>query len=156
MKIQMKLIAALVFFILGQQAFTAPISHFQGLMNALRSGENVKIVIKYAKCKLISDGVEQEKSIDATGGMPIDTWEYFESGVIHNKQAFVTFSVTKLIQNPLGKGYVYNYVKVRINADNTVKITAQYIHPKNFKNTMDESFTGIINDGNNEGGIFLY
>ena len=56
----------------------------------------------------------------------------------------------------MGKGYVYNYVKVRINADNTVKITAQYIHPKSFKNTMDESFTGIINDGKNEGGIFLY
>lgn len=125
-------------------------------MNALKNGEIVKVVLKYAKCKLISDGIEQEKSIDATGGMAIETWEYFETGVVHNKQAFVTFSISKLIQNPIGKGYVYNYVKVRINAESTVKISAQYIYPKNFKIAMDESFNGIINDGKNEGGVFLY
>lgn len=141
---------------LGMNGFAAPINDFASLMNALRNGETVKIVMMYARCKFISDGVEQEKSPDATGGMAIEAWEYFETGAVHNKQPFVTFSVSSLIQNPKGKGYVYDYVKVRINADNSVKILAQYINPKNYKTLMDETFTGIINDGKNEGGVFLY
>ncbi|MCX6283472.1 MAG: VirK family protein [Bacteroidetes bacterium] len=156
MKKCLTLIAAAFILGLGTTGFAAQINDFTALMDALRKGETVKVVMKYVKCQLISEGVEQEKSPDATGGMTIEAWEYFETGVVHNKQAFVTFSVSSLIQNPKSKGYVYDYVKVRINADNTVKILARYINPKNYKTVMDETFTGIINDGKNEGGVFLY
>ncbi len=156
MKKRLALIVTALILGLGTTAIASQINDFTALMNALRNGETVKVVMKYGKCKLISDGVEQEKSPDATGGMAIEAWEYFETGVVRNKQAFITFSVSSLIQNPKGKGYVFDYVKVRINADNTVKILAQYINPKNFKTVMDETFTGIINDGKNDGGVFLY
>jgi hypothetical protein len=70
---------------------------------------------------------------------------------VHNKNAFVTFSASNLIQNPLGKGHVINYVKLRISSDNKGKIIAQYLNPRNYKVKMDEYFTGDINDG-----IMLY
>jgi len=110
----------------------------------------------YAKCQLISDNEIEDKVPDAIGGMTIDVYEYFEKGAVRNDQAFVVFSESKLIQYPKGEGYVYNYVKVKITADNKVKITAEYLNPVNFSVMMTENFFTSINDGKNEGGVFLF
>ena len=88
--------------------------------------------------------------------MDIDTYEYFPVGAVHNKNTFVVFSNSKLVQNPIGKGYVLNYGKVRINEDNTVQVTAKYIHPKNYKELMSEVFVGKLNDSHNNEGINLF
>jgi hypothetical protein len=120
---------------------------FDELMMALKTGKEVRIVAEYGKLTLFEDGKQKEKSIDAVGGMIVTNWEYFAEGVVRNKLAFVTFSANNLIKNPLGKGYVINYVKFRISADGKVKIIAQYLNPKNFKVKMDESFEGEIGKG---------
>ncbi len=124
-----------------------PCTTFDQLMTALKSGKEVRIVAEYGKMNLFEEGKQKEKSIDAIGGMVITNWEYFAEGVVRNKLAFVTFSANNLIKNPLGKGYVINYVKFRISADGKVKIIAQYLNPKNFKVKMDESFEGEISRG---------
>lgn len=129
---------------------------FDELMTALKAGKEVKAVFQYAKFKLISDNEEQEKVPDAIGGMELSTWEYFAANSVRNKDAFVVFSESKLIQNPKGDGFVYNYVKVKITPDNKVKVTAQYVDSKTMEVKMDENFFGIINDGKNEGGATLY
>jgi len=125
---------------------------FDELMTALKTGNEVRIVAEYGKLALFEEGKQKEKSIDAIGGMIITNWEYFAEGVVRNKLAFVTFSANNLIKNPLGKGYVINYVKFRVSADGKVKIIAQYLHPKNYKVKMDESFEGTIGNGI---GIFV-
>lgn len=125
-------------------------------MTALKAGKEIKAVFEYSKFRMISDNEEQEKVPDAIGGMELCTWEYFAANSVRNKEAFVVFSESKLIQNPKGDGFVYNYVKVRINSDNKVKITAQYVDSKTFEVKMDENFFGTINDGKNEGGATLY
>lgn len=126
------------------------------LMNALKSGKQVTAVMHYVKFKLISDNQEQDKVPDAIGGMDLDTWEYFAPNAVKNKEAFVVFSESKLIQNPKGDGYVYNYVKLRIDALNKVKVSARYLDSKTHEVNMDENFFGLINDGKNDGGLFLY
>jgi hypothetical protein len=125
-------------------------------MKSLKAGNQVNAVLHYGKCDLIIDGEKQEKTIDAIGGMPIDVYEYFSKNLFGNPHAFLSASQTKLIQNPKGKGYVYNYVKIRIYENNKVEVIARYLHPKNYKEKMAEKFVGYINDGENEEGIYLF
>ena len=132
------------------------LNSFDELLSAVKTGSEVRMVFHYLKCELIADNEKQEKIPDAVGGMSLDVFEYFAPNSVRNKDAFLVASESKLIQNPKGDDYVYNYVKVRLNADGKVKITARYLNPENFKVLMDENFFGTINDGKNDGGIFLY
>lgn len=137
-------------------AQTTRLTSFDELMAALNAGEQVRVVIHYKQCER-GPGEEEESPVpDAITGMNIDTYEFFAPGAAHNETAFVVFSTSKLIQNPVGKGFVYNYGKVRVNADNSVTVTAKYVHPKSLKTLMDESFIGKLNDGQNNEGINLF
>lgn len=120
---------------------------FEQVMNALKQGKVVHAVFYYKDCQLISDNEIEDESVDAIGGMKIDTWEYFAKGSIRNKEAFVVTSATKLIANPKGKGYVYNYVKLKIYESGKVKITANYVHSVTHEETMTENFFTEINVG---------
>ncbi len=51
------------------------LKNFEAVMTSLKAGKNVKVVINYPLCKLISDNEVQEKIPEAIGGMTIDTWE---------------------------------------------------------------------------------
>ena len=146
----------LLLFSLSGIAQPSRISGFNELMTTLNSGERVRVVIQYKLCKIPDGQVVQSPPPDAITGMDIDTFEYFAPGAAHNNTAFVVFSTSKLIQNPKGKGFVYNYGKVRVTADNSVVVTAKYIRPGSYKVVMDETFLGKINDGTNGEGINLY
>lgn len=128
------------------------IKNFDELLSALRQGEDASLVIEYGNCKLISDN-EESIAPNAIGGMPIDVWEYFAPMAIGNPQAFIVCSQTKLINL---NGFVYNYVKLKISADNTVVLTAQYVLPDSFELDMNEKFFTTINDGKNDGAAFFY
>lgn len=139
------------------QAFSQDaIKNFTELMDHLKTGKEVKMVVHYKKCQLISDNEITEKIPDAIGGLSIDVYEYFAPNSVRNDKAFVVFSENKLIEYPKGEGYVYNYVKVKVSEDNKVKITARYIDPKTMVDVMDENFFGEINDGANEAGVYFY
>lgn len=156
----MKKLSITLILVLGfmASAFSQPVQlkNFDELLNALRSGEKVRAVFHYAKCKQIADNEEKEKSPDAIGGMDIDTYEYFAANSVKNKDPFLVASTAKLIQYPKGDGFVYNYVKVKVAPDNKVKVTAQYVDSKSFEIRMDENFFGEIDDGKNEKGVFFY
>ena len=124
----------------------AKLSNFNEIMAALRSGEPVRVIFYYAKCQLISDNEIKPKSPDAVGGMSIDTFEYFAKNSVKNPLAFVAASESKLIANPVGSGYVYNYVKIKIAEDNKIRITARYLDAKTFEVVMDESFYTTIDE----------
>ncbi len=135
---------------------TSRLTNFNDLMQSLNSGEKVRVVIDYSQCKWAS-GKDVDKPLPkAVFGMEISVYEYFAAGAVRNTIPFVVFSESKLIQNPRGKGFVLNYGKVRINEDNTVQITAKYIHPKKYTVLMDLVFTGKLNDGINNEGISLF
>ena len=136
------------------------LTNFDELMTALKAGKSVKTVIYYGKCKLISEGKEEPESPNAIGGMTINTYEYFDSSIFKNKiPSFLSSSQTVLIYQP-SYGYVYNYVKIKLRADNTIEITARYLKPRKFsskfKVVMDEVFKSKINDGSNDGAVNLF
>lgn len=135
---------------------TAQIKSFNELIDYLKTGNEVSVVLHYAKCRLISDDEIVEDVPNAIGGMTLDVWEYFAPMTIYNKKAFVVSSTSKLIQYPKGEGYVYNYVKIRIYDDNSVKIVAQYLDAITYEVLMTESFYGNIADGKNNEGVFIY
>jgi hypothetical protein len=88
--------------------------------------------------------------------MNLGVYEYFAKEAVKNKLAFVVASESKLIENPKGDGFVYNYVKIKVSEDNKVKITAQYVDVKTFEQKMDENFFGEINDEKNEKAVYFY
>ncbi|MBI9069359.1 MAG: hypothetical protein JEZ09_18825 [Salinivirgaceae bacterium] len=63
---------------------TKQLKTFDELMNALKTGNNVQTVLHYKYCMVISDNEIQKDTIDAIGGIKIDTWEFFEKGRIRN------------------------------------------------------------------------
>jgi hypothetical protein len=155
-----KIVFLLLLFVSNLALSQTQLKSFDELMTALKAGKNVKAVIYYGKCKLFSEGVEEAESPNAIGGMNFDTYEYFDSSVFKGKRpSFVTTSETILINHRF-YGYVNNYVKIKINIDNTVEIIAQYLKNRKFsakyKVVMDETFKGAINDGTNDAGIYLY
>jgi len=135
---------------------TLQLKSFKELMQYLKTGNEVSVVLQYAKCRLISDNEIVEDVPNAIGGMTLDVWEYFAPMAIHNKKAFVVSSTSKLIQYPKGEGYVYNYVKIKIYNDNSVKIVAQYLDAVTYEVLMTESFYGNISDEKNNEGVFIY
>lgn len=152
-----KIFLQLILFI-GVSSFsfaqTTQLKNFNELMDALKSGEDVRAVIHYGETKLIIDDVE-EVAPNAIGGMGLHTWEYFAVGVVRNDKAYVTASELVLIGHPF-YGYVYNYAKLRIYEDNSVQIIARYLEPNTFEVKMDETFYSTINDGGEEGAVYFY
>jgi hypothetical protein len=140
----------------GLMAQTKQITTFDDLMQNLKQGEQVRVVIHYNKCTLITDGDTVDHIPDAISGMEIGTFEYFAPMSVHNKLAFVVFSSSVLIENPIGKGYVINYGKVRVRSDQSVEVIARYLHPRTNKILMDERFIGKMNDGKGDQGIYFY
>jgi hypothetical protein len=149
-----QIVSTILFFYSLTFAQTTQLNNFEDLMSALNNGESVRAVIHYGKCELIIDSVAVEAP-DAIGGMEFQTFEYFAKMSIRNEKAYVTTSETVLIGHPY-YGYVYNYAKLRIYEDNSVEIIARYLDPNSYEVKMDETFTTIINDGKNEGAIYLY
>lgn len=132
------------------------VNNFQELMDAFQQAKEVKAVFHYAKCQFISDNEIQDKIPDAIGGMKLDVYEYFAKGAVRNKEAFVVSSTSKLIKNPMGEGYVYNYAKVKVNESNEVRITATYIDPLTFEEKMSENFFTEMKNTDNEGGAAFF
>ena len=134
---------AIVLLIISSHAQSRPlVTDFASLRPALKEGKEVRAVIHYGRCRLVTDGKES-KSPDAIGGMSFETFEYFAAGSIGNPKAYVTTSETMLISHP-SKGYVYNYVKLKVYEDSAVDVVARYLNPSTFEVVMDEIFFAKI------------
>ncbi len=139
----------------GLNAKSTQIINFNELMASLKTGEKVRLVIHYGNCKLYENFIES-KSPDAIGGMEITNFEYFAPNSVKNDKGFLVVSESQLISHPR-YGFVLNYIKIRIDDDGKVKITAQCINPKNYEVKMDETFqTEISKKAAENGGFFIY
>jgi hypothetical protein len=158
MKFIKKLIYSFVLIFFSSSVLTSSaqqqVKNFSEMMTALKEGRQIHVVIHYAKCKLLVDSTEEE-SPNAIGGMQLKTWEYFAQNVIGNPKAFVISSETVLISH-WKRGYVYNYVKIKLNEDNKVEVTARYLLPSTLEVVMNETFYGEISNGNDNNAIFLF
>lgn len=146
----------LVFILIPVACFAQPeqLKNFESLLHKLKSGNTIKAVIHYSLSKLVIDGKE-EKAPDAIGGMDFRVFEYFAKGAVRNDRAFFSVSETILISHPR-YGYVLNYVKLRIFEDDSLEIIARYLDPKTYEVRMDETFYSEINNGDNNGAVYLF
>lgn len=143
-----------LFLIIGLQCSAQPLHTFKELLAALKEGREVRVVISYAQCRLVIDSAET-KSPEAIGGMTLSPFEYFAPMSINNPKAFITSSQTVLISHAK-RGHVYNYVKLKIFDDNSVEITARYLHPSTFEILMDEKFHCTIAQAEEASGVRLF
>ena len=151
---QLVLIAATLL-LLVSHAQSQPLARdFASLLAALKEGKEVRAVLHYSHCRLVIDGKES-KAPDAIGGMTFGTFEYFAAGSIGNPRAFVTTSETVLISHP-SRGYVYNYVKLKVYEDNAVEIVARYLNPSTFEVVMDEIFFAQMSTRTENRGAYFF
>lgn len=87
--------------------------------------------------------------------MSINSFEYFAIGSVVNEKVFISVFETVLISHSR-YGYVLNFVKPWIHEDNTEEIIARYLDPESYEVKMDEIFYGEINNGSNNGAVFLF
>lgn len=132
---------------------SAELKNFNELLTALKEGKNIRVIIHYAKCRLVIDGRE-EKSPEAIGGMDLKTFEYFARKSVKNDKAFIASSETVLIFHQR-YGYVFNYIKIRIYEDESVEIIARYLDPKTYEVKMDETFYSSLNK-ENESAVIIF
>ncbi len=134
-------------------AAPTPLSDFDALMDALKGGHEVRVVVDYGRCELIVDN-QRETAPQAIGGMVVDVWEYFAAGSIGNQQAFLAFSHGSLIQHAR-RGIVINHVKFRVMQDGTVTIGARYLDPNTHEETMFQNLFTTIARGQEGAAAFF-
>lgn len=132
------------------------VEDFDSLMDHLTNGKAARAVFDYSKCILKIDDKEVDYVPNAIGGMAVDVYEYFAKGAVRNDRAYVVFSENKLIENPIGDGYVYNYAKVRVYEDGEVIIYVRYLDPVDYSVNMDESFHTRIKTTQNDAGASFF
>lgn len=132
------------------------IHNFQRLARHLMEGKTVRIVIQYKNCKVMQKDSTLKPGPDITGGMEIEAFEYFARGSYGNEKAYMITSVSHLIANPFGKGFVYNYVKIKAFEDNRVEITAAFLDSQTHKTLQKETYFTKIADKKRQGGAFFY
>lgn len=127
------------------------------LMSALRAGAGVRIVIDYSRTVLVSedDPEKERRGPAAIGGMTVSNFEWFDRGVVRNPRAYVALSETHLIAHP-SYGHVFNYVRLRIDEEGGVEITAQYLRPTSFEVVMNETFRGRLAGEGKEGAVSVF
>jgi len=129
---------------------TSRIITFGELMEALKSGGTVKSTFYYGRSDLFVAGKKADRSPDVIAGMTINIYEHTARNVVNNPKAYVVFSESKLIENPLGEGYVYTYVKVQVYEDGQVTVFVRYVNPVTFRNEMEQQFETTLYDGQNK------
>ena len=154
MRFAAKFLLFTLFALVSSTALAGPrqLYSFTELLDALSSGESVRVVIHYGDCTLMLDG-EEIPAPEAIGGMEIGNFEYFAPGFAGMEKGWLSFSSTSLIQM---RKTVYNYVKFRVYDDGYVQIKARYLKARNYKTVMDETFLTVINDGANDGAIRFF
>ncbi len=139
--------------VLVSAASSEMLASFDELMDSLKKGNEVRMVVDYGKCDLYVDGEKVEKSPEAVGGMPIDVFEYFAPGLFGNEQGFLAFSHNSFIN--IRERYRYNYVKVKVYDDGVVEINARYLVPGSNETVMNETFKTVISDGKKGAASFF-
>ncbi len=132
------------------------ISSFSALMEALKSGHEVRVVIHYMRCRQEGRDADTTSVPDISASLNIGTWEFFNRQAIGNPMAFVVFSEHKLIAHSKKSKYLFNYGKIKVFEDNTAMVDARYLHPRTYKTMMKQQYRCSISDGSATGGIEFY
>lgn len=149
-----KFLLLCMFFSIPMVAQTSQLYSFHEILSALENGLQISARFDYEKCDLLIDG-KKETPPAIRGGMEIKSYEFFETMTVNNPLPFLSFSETVLI-NHSRRGFVHNYVKVRVYSDDRVEIRAMYLLPGTLEVVMDETFYAKVSTKTEELGAKFY
>ncbi len=138
------LAAALCSTLAGCAAGPRRIGSESELLTALEQGKQVRAVVLYARCKMMVDGKGQIPP-DATGGLTVQGFEHFASGVANNELAYTAVSASRILVHSR-YGAVHDYVRLRVGFDGDVEVTAKYLKPPALEVVMEETFHCKVGD----------
>jgi len=114
------------------------------LMAALEEGRQVRAVVLYGRCKMMIDG-KRQPAPDSTGGLTVQAFEHFATGVVGNDRAYTAVSGARVLVHSR-YGAVYDYVRLRITYDGEVEVTAKDLKPPALEPVMEETFHCQVGD----------
>jgi hypothetical protein len=132
-----------------QPAAPTLLTSYADLLATLKSGVRVRAVLDYGKCTI--SGSPGPKAL---GAMNLDTFEWFDQGVLGNSKPYLAASETHLIKLP--SGFVNDYVRVKVMSDDKVQIEVKYLDPQTYAVSVDELIDCAISDGTNAAGAAFY
>jgi len=115
------------------------------LLTALEEGRQVRAVILYGRCKMMIDGKGQIAP-DSMGGITVQSFEHFASGVTGNELAYTAISSTRLLVHSK-YGPVEDYVRMRIGFDGEIEVAAKYLKLPAREVVMEETFHCRVGEG---------
>lgn len=134
---------------------TKTLDNFNELLQALDSGNQVRAVIHFDKCKL-ETGTEIVSEISF--GFNYDWYNhyYLPINAQNTKEVIATskniFSVATL--NNLGS--INNYLRLHVFKDNTARVFGAVIDPKTYEQKITASFLCSVSNNQDQAGVMLY
>lgn len=132
---------------------------FPELLDALKSGRQVKGVYTYSKCFLRNETPNSTEppvsAPNAIGGNTFQTWEYFAPMMMGNPNGFVSTSETVLVSHRK-YGYIYNYGRTKVLDNGNVELLIEYLDAKTMEIKMHEIIDCRITNGTDEFGAAFY
>lgn len=135
----------------SQLTFANPpelLSSYSDLLNSISHGNNIRAIMFVKKCSpTIND--------DAIAGMNFTNFNKYQVDVGNQKKDTIATSIMMLVSHPQ-LGSVYDYVRLRVFADNSAEIFSEFLDPTTYKSIGTQTMNCKISNGHDENGVLLY
>lgn len=139
------------------QAQTVKLTSFQELKKALEAGQTLKVVIHFANCHAIGADKKTEASPGIVSGFTIGSFDFFPKNSARNSKGFISLASGYMNETLPGKGYMHNFLRLKIFEDGKVAITTSQINPLTFENDSWELYDAQMFNGEmNQAGVYIY
>lgn len=156
MKIPFYIKSILLTLLVSSTTYAAPtvLSGYNALLSTLQQGSEVRAIINFDGC-FAKDGTRAQLPPNMVGGMNFSTFNHYPVQIDpeHKKYA-VAASITQMIEHP-SFGFVANYVRLRVFADNTVELHSAYYDPTNYQQKRAANYTCKIGEKMEDSGVVL-
>lgn len=127
------------------------IKSYSQLSHSLESGYEVRAVTDFGKCTST-----EKLNGNPIGGLNFDQFlRYQIKDEDGNAREAIATSSNMLIRHPQF-GMVYNYVRLRVFADDSVQLYSELIDPKSFTMLNQKTFQCRISNGDDKNGLSLF
>jgi hypothetical protein len=149
--LSLKKLACASLLVFSQLALANPqqlVPSYSELLNSISQGSNIRAIMYVKKC---SPSISE----DAIAGMSFTNFNKYQVEVNNKKKDTIATSITMLASHPQF-GAIYNYVRLRVFADDTVEIFSEYLDPTSFKPLASKTMNCKVSNGHDDNGVMLY
>ena len=124
---------------------------------ALETGRTLKVIIHFGNCHAIGTDKKAEDSPGIVTGFTVGSFDFFPKNSARNSKEFISLVSGNMNETLPGKGYVYNFLRLKIFEDGKVAITTSQINPLTFENDSLGLYEAQMFAGEaEEAGVYIY